>query len=311
MIKLSTPDSYEQIASIINLTAVNAAVTADQLHAADERRNPKCQAGYLIAEVDSHILGYASYTQYADLYDPYRFWVMVRVHPVHQRRGIGTKLFHSLLETLQSLDAKELRVQLREDQTVSIAFAQKFGFTVYHKRWMSVLDVHEIDLSAWEGYEARLQENDIRLVSFAELASDPAHEEKVHALQNQIDVEVPIGDEFTPLSLEEFRQQFIGREDFVREGTFIALHGDEYIGLSTFFDMGDSRLEIDLTGVLPDYRRKGVARALKLKGIAYAQAAGYHYIAVVNDDGNNGMIAINRELGFERQPALLQFRRAL
>jgi GNAT superfamily N-acetyltransferase len=62
-----------------------------------------------------------------------------------------------------------------------------------------------------------------------------------------------------------------------------------------------------LTGVRREYRGKGVAMALKLKTIEYAQRHGYAVIKTWNESNNVGMLAINEKLGFVRQPAWVTF----
>ena len=58
-----------------------------------------------------------------------------------------------------------------------------------------------------------------------------------------------------------------------------------------------------LTGVRRRYRRRGVALALKLRGIHYARARGYSFVRVDNDSANVPMLALNERLGFVREPA--------
>ena len=67
----------------------------------------------------------------------------------------------------------------------------------------------------------------------------------------------------------------------------------------------------NVTGVLPAYRGRGIAMALKLATIAYAQARGSTEIRTWNEVQNTGMLVINDRLGFVRQPAWITFEKSL
>lgn len=65
----------------------------------------------------------------------------------------------------------------------------------------------------------------------------------------------------------------------------------------------------NLTAVKRAYRRQGIALALKLRAIVYAQEHGKPYIKTWNDSPNEGMIALNERLGFVRQIGWLTYRK--
>ena len=65
-----------------------------------------------------------------------------------------------------------------------------------------------------------------------------------------------------------------------------------------------------LTGVRRAYRRLGLATALKLQAIAFVQTHGARYIETDNEE-NNPMYTINMTLGFEPQPAWLEFQKEI
>lgn len=94
---------------------------------------------------------------------------------------------------------------------------------------------------------------------------------------------------------------------------FLAKMGDLYVGVSVL-----KRSEADphllwqqLTAVLPEYRGQGIATALKLRTVEYARAHGYREFRTYNSSRNGPMLAINGKLGFVRQPAWIDFLRAV
>jgi RimJ/RimL family protein N-acetyltransferase len=53
-----------------------------------------------------------------------------------------------------------------------------------------------------------------------------------------------------------------------------------------------------MTATLPEYRRNGLALAVKSAAARWAAANGFERIVTENDADNVGMLAINRKLGY-------------
>lgn len=70
------------------------------------------------------------------------------------------------------------------------------------------------------------------------------------------------------------------------------------------------RLDTGLTGVIRSHRRRGIATALKLRTIDYAQQHGAMTIETSNEE-NNPMYQINLKLGFQPKPAWVSYRKSL
>jgi GNAT superfamily N-acetyltransferase len=87
----------------------------------------------------------------------------------------------------------------------------------------------------------------------------------------------------------------------IPDAYFIAKHGDEYIGVSdvSLFEAMPGGLTHGFTGVRRDYRRRGLATALKLNGIIYAQTNGYGIIQSFNRPQQTAIRALNEKLEFK------------
>ena len=79
---------------------------------------------------------------------------------------------------------------------------------------------------------------------------------------------------------------------------FIALDGARLVGCTSVTREGDDTVRIALTGVLPAYRRRGIARALKLRLHAWARSAGIREIHTTVTSLNPAMLALNDALGY-------------
>lgn len=118
------------------------------------------------------------------------------------------------------------------------------------------------------------------------------------------------------MPFEKFLKKF-DHPHFLAEAHFVAVDKQGSTDPSAWCLAGVAQLGVDpdhkqtahtwITGVRRAYRRKGLARALKRRGIQYAAAYGIRLIETDIDE-NNPMYSINLSLGFEPQPALLALR---
>jgi predicted GNAT superfamily acetyltransferase len=99
---------------------------------------------------------------------------------------------------------------------------------------------------------------------------------------------------------------------FRPDGQILAADGDKYVGLSAVGYFKDSNSAYNLmTGVMPEYRGRKIALALKLLSIRAAKSWGVDTIRTNNDSQNAPMLAINHKLGYVPQPGIFRMTRTL
>jgi RimJ/RimL family protein N-acetyltransferase len=156
------------------------------------------------------------------------------------------------------------------------------------------LDLARVDLASFRPALAAVAERGIRISTLAEECSqDP---EALHKLYNLARV-VHASPTWT---LEEYLQRF---DD--RNAVFIARLGSIYVGYSylSFHEQHRGLLQQSMTGVRPEFRRQGIATALKTRGILYARECGFQTIITRIRKGNEASLAMNRKMGFVEPPA--------
>ena len=84
------------------------------------------------------------------------------------------------------------------------------------------------------------------------------------------------------------------------DACFIAVERDHWVGYSCLDTANSSaeRLRQSWTGVLPSHRRRGIATALKVLGVAYARDHGYAFIETTSRSDNVVSQAMNLRVGF-------------
>jgi GNAT superfamily N-acetyltransferase len=235
----------------------------------------------LVAELEGEIVG-AGLGGRSD--DPERGYVAPRVHPESRRRGVGTELLGRLLEFVESLGL--VRVSGQVTDVGSKAFAERFGFVESDRQ---VEQVRRLD------GEIALDPipDEIEVVTVAqrpellEAAYPLARDEGYPDLALDGSISVPL-------------DEWLHDEATLPEGSFVALAEGEIVGYSGLMAHDNEGVAEDgLTVVSRGWRRRGLARALKQRELAWAREAGLREVVTWTQTGNDGMRAVNERLGYE------------
>jgi len=303
------PEDYAALAACNRLAMPGTDDTAESLRQDDENAHASAR---WVAEVDGQVVGSASWFQLANRLHPQKFWMEGAVHPGLQRRGIGDALLNQVLHAVLQKGAISLRTYTREDYTDALRFLQRRGFAEAKRTWVSELDLAEFDFAPYVGHPERVEAAGIRLVQLPELQGTADWQERLRILYNALQADVPDIDPANPITEEMFREGYLRRGACIPEGHFIALDCDRWVGLSTLWKGSEpNRMNVGLTGVLPEYRRRGIALALKLRAMAWAREQGVTWLKTNNASTNQGMLAINERLGFVKEPAWVHLVRTL
>jgi GNAT superfamily N-acetyltransferase len=211
------------------------------------------------------------------------------------------------------LDATGLVCQTREDETEKIAWLRRQGFQQAMRYPRSTLNVAEFDPVTYSDLSAKIAAQGLEIISLAELhVRDPEWQRNTYDLEMLLNQDVPRPTGFTPPPFEKYAQTEFAGPEFMPELWLIALDGDAYVGMSSLWKSGDGieMLETGLTGVHRDYRRRGLAKVLKCQAIEIAQGLGATLIQTWNEE-NNPMFQLNLQLGFEAQPADVDWEKLL
>jgi GNAT superfamily N-acetyltransferase len=291
-------DDYEALAECNRSTIPDCEDTAESLISDDEHTTAMER---WVVEEDGRVVAHASWFQLPSRLHPQKFWMDGAVHADHQGKGIGTTLLGLIMEAIAPNNPISLRTFSREDMNHTRRFLEKNGFVEAKRTWESFLDLSTLDFGRWEGQPEQVEAQGIRITTLPELQSVPGWEERLLELYNAIQTDVPDFDPAAAVGMEQFRKSYLGSATFMPEGQFIALDGDRWIGMSTLWK--ENPLGTGLTGTLPEYRRRGIALALKLRSLQWAKQMGMMRVRTTNASSNVGMLAINDQLGFVRRPA--------
>jgi mycothiol synthase len=216
----------------------------------------------------------------------------VAVVPQHRRRGVGSSMLADLSQRARGLGKDELQGEAKESDPESIAFLERRGFVKVGGERAVVL--------ALEGVEAppRDPPEGVRIVSRVE---EPDRLDEMYAVAVQADEDIPGSTGVQ--TFEQWRAHEIDKPNRRPELCFLALAGDEVVGYAALQVFGDEAYH-GLTATRRDWRRRGVATALKRAEIAAAKRAGFRRLLTESEERNEPMRRLNEKLGFVPAPEL-------
>jgi mycothiol synthase len=234
----------------------------------------------LVAELAGEIVG-AGLAGRSDVQG--RGFIAPRVHPDARRRGVGTAMLYPLAEHVASLGFDKAWGSV--DDPGSRAFAERFGFEEVER------EVEQVIALPTELPEAPLPD-DLEVVSIAyrpELLREAyalARDEGYADLAIDGDVVVTLDD-------------WLRDEATLPGGSFVALDQGRIVGFSGLMRHDNPGLAEDgLTVVARDWRRRGLAIALKRLELAWAAEHGFTEVLTWTQRRNEGMRAVNERLGY-------------
>lgn len=310
------PEEYVALAAVDNAVYPEYPSDPDDIRYDDDHldRTKYVLKRYLAETAGGEVVAYGTCHHMPGRFHPKRFWMSILVHPNWRRQGIGTSLYEQITDDLYLLNAIAVGASTRETMPKSIAFLGKRGFREVMRSWESRLDVTKFDFALFQGGMDRMDREGVVITTLAlEKGRDPDWLTKVYDLHTAVMADVPAHTPYTPPPLAEFVHSVIESPWALLDGYFVAKHGDRYVGES-FLNRNKEEpghLYQGLTGVRREYRGQGIAMALKLRTIRYAQEHGQTLIKTWNATTNTGMLAINQKLGFVRQPAWIEYEKSL
>jgi len=318
------PADLEAAAAVMTAAAPRFPMTPRLLAERNAARDPALKNAELVAEVGGELVAVGSAEQQDGSEHADAFRLNLRVAEGWQRRGVGRSLLARLEQEVLALGGRVVRGNVRQDVPGALALAERGG---YHRTWTR----YESRLKVRSGHTypefahllERVQREGVVFRSLSALANDPQRDRRLYELDWRLMNDVPLGMSLSRPPLDVWVSQNLTTQTSEPDLSFVALHPAQddpltgpYIGLSTLEHTPGGFYVIGMTGVLPGYRGRGVAKALKVQAMRALAArpgspAGGDEIRTFNDPPNVAMLGMNASLGFERGPDIYRYEREL
>jgi GNAT superfamily N-acetyltransferase len=296
-------EEYAAIVRVYNLANPHQPGSAASWQHWDKHRDPTRLFRRYVVEVDEEIIGYGFSMKSDPEMANFRFAIFL--HPDHQTPELVENFYKYIIGECMQNEPASLVSQVCEDEMQKLDWLKQNGFQQVMRFPVSILDVSEFDPTPYDELINKLARQGIKILSLSELQEeDPGWQQRIYELDSLLNLDVPRSHPFVPLPFRLYAKTEFEDPHFMPEGWFVALDGRQYIGLTTL-EKGTESVEIlytAFTGVHRAYRRRGIATALKAQSIRFASRIGTRMLQSNNEE-NNPMYLLNLKLGFQPQPA--------
>lgn len=298
---IGSNEDYQALSNIERLMDPSDFGTAESWRETYEGYDPNYINETYFIEDDNHAVASFQFHETPSMHVPgkVRIWLMV---PQEAAIELCETLVSGMEERMAAHPINRAVGPINEAYSALMATLQKHGYQSVLQQVETTLDVQAFDDVPYMDEAQKLAEAGIAIKSLADLMeSDPDWEEKLYELQRVARRDIPRkpGIKATDVSIERWRKTTFTSE--LRPALWmIGVTDDgEYIATGNLWvrDPAGKIGDNGFLGVLQAYRRRGIARILKIALISAAQREGLATITTSNEM-NNPMLQLNLQLGF-------------
>ena len=225
----------------------------------------------------------------------------VAVAPAYRRQGLGTRLGSEVERFAATAGVRWLETETMERELAgSLPLLQKRGFMELERYQTSRQKPAAVNLAPLDELQKQLREGGIETVALREIDGERTRLELYRCntvIWRDMPHEAHVEWQDPPFDI--FTRSIFERPAVLLDSFFVARDGDHIVGLSYLLRRPDGDAEVGDTGVLSSHRRRGIARLLKMLVTRWAAQQRIPVVHTDNRADNAGMLAINRELGFQ------------
>lgn len=239
------------------------------------------------------------------------FSVYVAVNPARRGQGAGSLLLKAAEDWALSHGAVvEFTAFMRGDDEPSFAWVTRRGWYLDLQRTESVLYLDGWNPARFAGHREKVEAAGIafRLLRDSEL-TEPVLQQ-MYEVEAATAPDVPDYEGHMP-SYEEWKADVLGWPS--SKVVALGYDGERLVGQSLLLlpRIEGTAAYTGYTGVLREFRGRGIALALKLMTVEAAVASGVPRMRTNNDEENPSMLAVNAKLGYQMVPGPRRMKKKL
>ncbi len=309
----------ETDAEFIELAHIDNLVNHDSIsHPDDDKREWKIRDKSLIRDrlllyKDNVLIGAIYYSQGRDKNNRTTFFTL-NIDPKHNIQQSREALYNRMLKEIKSFNSNKMLTGIYDHPNYSLIkqFLIDNQFKLVQTNREYSCDITKVDLKKYQPLIKKLESEGIKFYdSKEEMTKFPNHYKKLEELEwaYSQDFPIPNGVEHTRPPFDHYMKILNNYYKNFYGADIVAVMNGKYIGstdLEIYPKTEPHKAWTGGLGVLKEFRRKGIAVALKIKAIERLLEKGVTEVRTDNEE-NNPMYKINVALGFEPVPFSLEY----
>ncbi|MEU8221335.1 GNAT family N-acetyltransferase [Kribbella sp. NPDC048915] len=238
----------------------------------------------LVAEVEDRVVAWGATGLNVWTSKPGQGWLDLYVHPDHREQGIGSELVERLHQHLTEVGAVRVRAFVQPE---GLEFARNLGYDGTRKMHFAGVELKDLP-------EPPPVPAGIELV-----ALDAVDPRAVYTADVVVTADEPSDTPLDAVEYDQWLDEIWNSPSLDRSLSIAAAAGDTIVAFS-MVETDQDRMWSGMTGTLPAYRGRGLAKVVKSAALRRAATAGITAAYTSNDDENGPMLAVNSWLGYRR-----------
>ena len=308
---------FDEIARLYNLVSHEDMEHVDDIKDRWAIKDKDRQRDRLFLYDGNTVLGYLGYAQGRDE-NCRNCYFNIFLDPQYNDNGYRQLLYERMLEEIQTFDCDRLYADIYEHPNYDQfkKFLLNNNFHIGLKIRESSLQLENINLIEYNPLLLQLDAKGIQFYDAKnEMLDFPDHYKKLEELRWRYgkDFPMPKGIAHTRNPFEQYMKYQNLFEDKHYGVEVVAVDGEMYVGSTDIhlFPKSDPfKAWTGSLGVLREYRRQGIATALKVKAFEKLRDKGVKQVRTDNEE-NNPMYKINVALGFTPEPYCYDYQKEI
>jgi len=235
--------------------------------------------------------------------------VDAQVPEADQSKELLTFMWEWIAEQAVGDGARVLHANAADDEPKVVRTLGELGYKLDRRGKVWELDLKQHGrrlLAEAKAARAKMKDEDIEMMPLSEWSGLETMK-KLHALNERTLQDVPTSVPILAQSFANFQER-LSAPDLPHDRLWLARHGDRAMALSFLrFPPVRGNVWTGYTCSHPDYRGRGIARAVKLQSLGQAIELGIPFVRTDNDSENAPMLHINETLGYDPRPGFNSF----
>ena len=287
-ISVASPEDAPRAAALYNAAFDDRVITAAGMRYRQISAVPEDRLGYWRAEEGGDLVGWAFAGRDTFAPSDTMGFAGIVVHPEHRHRGIGSALWDIASEHLADVGVRRIVAHGRGDAD-SMAFPRARGFSHEATDTTSAVDPRTVGA-------APEPPPGVVISPLAAYADDP---EPVYEADRASAQDEPGPSDYSGMTYVDWRRLIWSQPDCNHDLSVAAVVSGVVVGTSFLYaDLDTGRAGNAGTGVIREFRGRGLALLMKQHSLERAAATGITTVITQNDDTNAPMLAINARLGY-------------